>query len=391
MRIAILSTMNLPTPAVSGGAVEMLTTSLLDENEKNSDLKIDVYTMYDKRINENQYKNTKIIQIKVNHMERLYQKVRNLINRIISKKPIYNILYEKATKLMLKQKYDKIVVENNMFVYNLIKNKTNTELIYHMHNDFNECDKTTENYIGIANTASKIITVSRYIKDRCNSVLKTNKVHVLYNAIDDNLYNPENISDFRNKYNISKNDIVIGYSGRITEEKGILELVKAIKQIKTKKNIKLLIVGSQWYAGLKIDEYMKKIQNEIKEIKDIIIFTGYIHQKQMPNIYSIMDILVIPSLVEEAFGCVTTEGMALGKPLVVTESGALPEIVKEDFGFIIKKNSKLIENMANAIKILIENDNLRKEYGENARKEFEQNKNYHKEQYYKNFIDIIMN
>lgn len=209
MNIAIVSTMNLPTPAVRGGAVETLTTDILDENEKYSDLKIDVYTMFDERININQYKNTKIIQIKVSFIERLYQKARNLLNRILGKRPIYNILYKKAVDLLLKQKYDKIVVENNMFVYNLIKDKTDTELIYHMHNDFNQSDKTTENYIGIADSATKILAISKYIKDRCNQVIKTDKVYVLYNAIDDKLYNPEITSDFRKKYNINKDDIVI--------------------------------------------------------------------------------------------------------------------------------------------------------------------------------------
>ena len=363
MRIAILSTMNLPTPSVRGGAVEMLTTNLLDENEKETGIKFDIYTMYDKQINENQYKNTKIIQIKKNCIENFYQKVRNLINRISGKKPIYNILYQKATKLMLKQKYDKIVVENNMFVYNLIKNKTNTELIYHMHNDFNEFDKTMENYIG--------------------------NVYVLYNAIDDNFYNPKHVSDYRNKYNIGKDEIVIGYSGRITEEKGILELVKAIKRINTKKNIKLLIVGAQWYSELKKDRYIKKIEQEMEEIKDKVIFTGYIKPEDMPSIYNTMDILVVPTINEEPFGCVAIEGMAIGKPLVTTKSGALSEILKNNFGFIIEKDKKLIDNMAKAIGKLIEDDKLRKEFGQNARKEFEQNKNYHKEQYYKNFIDII--
>ncbi len=381
--------MNLPTPAVRGGAVEMLTTNLLDENDNNPELKIDIYTMYDKKINENQYKNTRIIQVKVNLIEKLYQKMKNLLNRILGKKPIYNILYKKATKLLLNQKYDKIVVENNMFLYKLIKKRTNTELIYHMHNDFNKADKTLENYIEIANSASKIITISNYLKSRCNNVLKTNKIYVLYNAIDDNLYNPEHVSNFRDKYNIKKEDIVIGYSGRITEEKGILELIKAIKLIRTKKKIKLLIVGSQWYSKLKVDNYMKKIEQEMEKIKDKVIFTGYTQYENMPTIYNTMDILVVPTIIEEAFCCVAIEGMAMGKPLVVTKSGALPEIVKENFGFIIDKDSILVENMSTAIKKLVEDDNLRKEYGEEARKEFVENKNYHKDQYYKNFIKII--
>ncbi len=209
MKIAIVSTMNLPTPAVRGGAVETLTTALIDENEKYSDYKFDVYTMFDKQINEEQYKNTKIIQIRINLIEKIYQKLRNLLKKIMGRKPFYNVLYKKAANAVLRHRYDKIIIENNMFLYKLIMKKTNTELIYHMHNDFNDADKTPENYMNIARTASKIITVSNYIKDRCNDIRKTNKVNVLHNAIDEKLYNPDNISDYRKKYNIDKNDIVI--------------------------------------------------------------------------------------------------------------------------------------------------------------------------------------
>lgn len=390
MKIAILSTMNLPTPAVKGGAVETLTTHLIDENEKTSKFNIDLYTIYDKDINVNKYKNTKIIQIKKNHIEKLFQKIINLKNRLQGKKPCYNILYTKLMKLVIKQQYDKIVVENNMFIYNLlIQKKVDTKLIYHMHNDFNEWDKTEENYKNIANTAFKILVVSEYIKKRVNSVANTNKVEVLYNAIDRELYNINKTINLREKYNINDDDIVIGYSGRITKEKGILELAKAFKKVNTKKNMKLLIVGSQWYSELNQDEYVKKLKEEIKEIKDEVIFSGYINQEDMPQMYNMMDILVIPSMWEEPFGCVAIEGMALGKPLIVSKSGALSEIVKEKYGYIIEKDINFIDNIAKSIETLVNNDNIREEYGKNAKIEFENNKNYHKENYFNNFVKLI--
>lgn len=390
MKIAILSTMNLPTPAVKGGAVETLTTHLIDENEKTSKFNIDLYTIYDKDINVNKYKNTKIIQIKKNYIEKLFQKIINLKNRLQGKKPCYNILYTKLMKLVLKQQYDKIVVENNMFIYNLlIQKKVDTKLIYHMHNDFNEWDKTEENYKKIANTAFKILVVSEYIKKRVNSVANTNKVEVLYNAIDRELYNINKTINLRQKYNINDDDIVIGYSGRITKEKGILELAKAFKKVNTKKNIKLLIVGSQWYSELNQDEYVKKLKEEINEIKDKVIFSGYINQEDMPQMYNMMDILVIPSMWEEAFGCVAIEGMALGKPLIVSKSGALSEIVKEKYGYIIERDINFIDNIAKSIETLVNNDNIREEYGKNAKIEFENNKNYHKENYFNNFVKLI--
>lgn len=391
MKIAIVSTMNLPTPAVNGGAVETLTTYILDENEKKQKMQIDLYTIYDPKIDIRMYKNTKIIQFKINNIEKLFQKIVNMKNRILNKKPIYNILYNKVAKAVSKHKYDTIVVENNMFVYNLIKDKVNTKLIYHMHNDFNSWDKTKENYKKIAKTASKILVVSKYIKNRVNSVEKTDKVEILYNAIDTQLYNTNNVRDEKEKYNIDNKDIVVGYCGRITEEKGILELIKAIKSIRTSKNVKLLIAGSQWYDNLKKDKYMMKIEEEIKEIENKVIFTGYVKQKNMPSIYKLIDILVIPSLCEEAFGCVAIEAMSMEKPLIVAKSGGLSEIVKEGYGFVIEKDSHFIDNMSKSIEFLIENDEIRAKYGKKAKEEFDKNTNYHKEKYYDNFYNIITN
>ena len=389
MKVAIISTMNLPTPAVRGGAVETLTTYIVEENEKKQKLDIDLYTIYDYKINVDKYKSTKIIQIKINIIEKLFQKIMNCKNIILKKKPNYNILYTKTVKLITKQKYDKIIIENNMFVYDSIKDVVKTDLIYHMHNDFNGWDKTEENYRNIAKTASKILVVSQYIKNRVNNVEKTDKVEVLYNAIDTDIYNSNAAINCREKYNINDDDIVIGYCGRIAKEKGILELVKAIKKVNTKKNIKLLIVGSQWYDALKEDRYMLELKKEIKEIEDKVIFTGFIQQENMPSIYKMIDILVIPSIVEEAFGCVAIEGMAMETPLIVAKSGGLPEIVKKDYGDIIEKNSQFIDNMAKSIERLVENDKIRIEYGKNAKKEFDSNVNYHKDQYFENFYKYI--
>ena len=153
----------------------------------------------------------------------------------------------------------------------------------------------------------------------------------------------------------------------------------------------MLIVGSQWYGKLKNDKYMNQLNDEIETIKNNVIFTGYINQEDMPNIYKTIDILVVPSLMEEAFGCVAIEGMAMGKPIIVAESGELPKIVKEDFGFVISKNDSFVENLAISMEMLINDDNLRIKYGVQAKKEFQSNLNYHKAQYYINFCKYLKN
>lgn len=390
MKIALVSPMLLPVPSIRGGAVEMLTTYLIEENEEQKKLNIDLYTIYDKKLEEFSYKKTNIIKIKTNIAKKIIQKAINFTYRITKKKKSFNMAWREVAKKIKKGNYDLIVIENNMFLYKLISKKTNNNLIYHMHNDFNDFDKTKQNYKFIANTAKEVITVSEYIKNKVKSVEDFNRIKVLPNAIDDKLFTKTNFKNLREKYGIDKNDIVIGYAGRITEEKGILELVQAFKKLcNINEKIKLLIVGSQWYGNLEKDEYISKIDSEMQGIKDKVVFTGYIDLKDMPLVYNTMDIVVIPSLCNEAFGCVAIEAMAMGKPIIASKVGGLPEIVKDQFGFTIRTDCNFVENLYSKIKYLVENDSLRNEYGKKANEEFEKNRNYHKKEYYNNFLEII--
>ena len=211
-----------------------------------------------------------------------------------------------------------------MVLYKYIqKYNKNSRLIYHMHNDFGAKNRTPKYYDIIAKTAEKILTVSEYIKKRCIEVDNTNNIEVLFNCIDETIYNSKNKENYREKYNIEKDEIVIGFAGRLLKEKGILELIKAFKLLKTNKKVKLLIVGTNVFVNLEKDKYLQKVYNEIKNISENIIFTGYIEIEKMPFIYNSMDIMVIPSLWEEAFGCVAIEAMAMGVPIIATKSGGL--------------------------------------------------------------------
>lgn len=389
MKIAVVSTMILPVPAVRGGAVEQLTQYLIEESTK--DYEIDLYTVADKKINGIKA-NTEIIQINVNIFEKLKQKFINFYFKIFKIKKIYNALWKKTAKLVAKRQYDYILVENNMILYEYVyKYNYNEKLIYHMHNDFDKRNKTPQYYKNITSSAYKILTVSEYIKNRCNSIEKTDKVKVLYNCIDTERYNKKISKTFRDKYKIESNDIVVGFAGRLTKEKGILELIKAVKNIKTDKRVKLLIVGSQWYGKIEQNKYFSELLKEIESIKDRVIFTGYIKNEDMPYIYNSMDIIAIPSLCEEAFGCVALEAMAMGIPIVATKSGGLSEIITDKNGFVIEKDEKLIENLTNRLQELIEDDKLRKSICNRTIEEFNRHNEYKKENYFNNFIACLNN
>lgn len=390
MKIAIVSPMVLPCPAVKGGAVEMLTQYLAEgasiENE------VDLYTKFDEKIEKYKIENVNIIQVKISKIKKELQRIYDRINYKFFKGNLnfYSFIDKKTAKLLANKKYDYIIVENEMVLYKYIKKyNKDTQLIYHMHNDFGAKNRTPKYYDIIAKTAKKILTVSEYIKKRCIEVNDTNNIEVLLNCIDETIYNSENKENYREKYNIEKDEIVIGFAGRLLKEKGILELIKAFKLLKTDKKIKLLIVGTNVFVNLEKDKYLQKVYNEIKNISENVIFTGYIEIEKMPFIYNSMDIMVIPSLWEEPFGCVAIEAMAMGVPIIATKSGGLQEILSEENGFLVDKDEKIVENLKQKMQVLINDEKLRKEISKNNIECFRNHSEYHKKNYYNNFKNCI--
>lgn len=396
MKIAIVSPMLLPVPDIKGGAVEMLITYLIEENENNKYYDIDLYTVYDNQLENYKYKNTKIMMKKIPYIKKILQKVMNKFFNILKINKVVNFSWIKMENEIKKHNYDKIIIENNMFLYKKIYEKNlfnNAKLIYHMHNDINNIDKTEKNYKLIEKTAEKIIVVSNFIKNRLNSIQKTDKIEVLYNCIDKDFYNNVKSNDCTEAKKIKeykiKDEISIGYIGRISKEKGLLELVKAFRNIDLP-NVSLYVIGSQWYDKIKKDMYYNEILQEIKNIKNNIYFIGNVNKRNMPQIYKLLDIIVIPTICEEAFGMVALEASLMGKAIIATNSGGMVEIINnKETGIIVEKDKDIVDNLSNAIKFLILNKDIRKEFGINARNKIEKEEKFDKENYLKNFVKIV--
>ena len=143
MKIAIISPMVLPCPAVKGGAVEMLTQYLAEgataENE------IDLYTIYDEKLKNYKLNDANIIKIKIGKIKKNIQKFYDKINYKIFKGNLkfYSFIDKKVAKQVSEKRYDYIIVENEMVLYKYVyKYNKGTKLIYHMHNDFGAPNRT---------------------------------------------------------------------------------------------------------------------------------------------------------------------------------------------------------------------------------------------------------
>lgn len=97
----------------------------------------------------------------------------------------------------------------------------------------------------------------------------------------------------------------------------------------------------------------------------------------MPEVYSIADIGVIPSIWEEPFALTVIEQMAMQTPVIISDSGGMIELVDDKSAYIVKRGDSFIKQLKESIVRLIEEKDIRKSMGENARlkaKEFSKKK-----------------
>ena len=350
---------SLPVPAVMGGAIQNLLTMLIEQNELNP--KFEFHFIMSKTDSEkevkNIYKYTKLYQINTSKLERKIFKYINYVNRLCSfKLPLFSPYNRKTLKLINKINPEIIIYENMLdtSILKLKRNKNKFMVIQHVHG----CLPNKQRYYkNIKNT----IAVSNFIKQDWLKECPAANVKILPNAINEKHFDISKITKeqkftLRQQLGISPTDFVVLYTGRIVPEKGILQLIEAFEQI-NEKNIKLLIVGDI-NSGRKVkrSEYMKQIEDKIKN-NFSIIKTGFIPYETLVNYYAVADVQVIPSLCEEASGMTAIEGNYCGLAQIITNSGGLPENCSSST-IIIDKNGDVVSQLKEAI-LEVRNKNIK--------------------------------
>lgn len=155
----------------------------------------------------------------------------------------------------------------------------------------------------------------------------------------------DKVNELRSKYKIKIDDFVIGFTGRLVRDKGIIELIEAFNILNSENsNVKLLLVGMLE----KRDALPQNIIDEIRNNKNIID-TGYVPYTDINRYYSIMNVFVLPSY-REGFPTSVLEASAMEIPVLTTrETGCIDSIVDGETGFFIDHNSNSIYNAINKL------------------------------------------
>ncbi len=380
MKLLFITPGKLPVPATSGGAVETLIQIIIDYNERTHDHDITLISVYTEDAYKKSlaYKYTKFIFINIDDkMYRLSRIIRYLINRI-PKIYIGNSYIKRVMNLLKdnKEKYDYVIVENAPQYALLLKKKYNN-LIFHSHNNF--LDENTDMAKKILNSYKKVFSLSNYISNRIRDIDHNyGNIYTLYNGVELDKFNVKKDNFIGKKFNLNKDDFIYLYTGRIVKEKGVKELIQAFNLINDN-NSKLLIVGDI-DDNTKYCKTLKKLSNKNKNI----IFSGKVPYGDIPKYYKASNVGIVPSVWEEPFALTVIEHMSVGNPIIITKSGAMPELVNDKCAMTVEKDFNMIENLLNAM------INIKKEYKSfNSILIKEQANKFNSDIYYNRFNELL--
>ena len=208
--------------------------------------------------------------------------------------------------------------------------------------------------------ADHIITVSAALQNEAASLLRAPaaKLTCIYNGIDvAALAVADDAATTRASFGFSAEDVLVGSAARLIPQKGIQYLIRAAAILKMQMpRILYLIIGD----GPNRDRL--QAQAEAAGLRDTMIFTGY--REDAVRIMSALDVFTLPTL-EEGFSLTTMEAMALGKSVVVSAVGGLPELVTGETGVLVPPGDE--HALAEALALLLNNPARRQELGGKAR------------------------
>ena len=207
-----------------------------------------------------------------------------------------------------------------------------------------------------------ITTPSQSMKDLIGNYKIKKEVAVIPNAIDIDLFrekDEQEIALLRKELQISPDDIVILYLGRVSLEKNIDKIIKALAIVRDKKidNFKFIVVG---------DGTAVKQLNSLADslgLTEKVKFVGAIEREKVRHYYQIGDIFSFSST-SETFGMVIIEALASGLPVLAVKAPGAVDIITDGLDGILVEDD--VYQFAEQLENLIKNRELRQELSSNA-------------------------
>jgi alpha-maltose-1-phosphate synthase len=149
------------------------------------------------------------------------------------------------------------------------------------------------------------------------------RVHVIHNGIDTELFTPEPDPEALSKIGIDPDQPVVVYVGRITRQKGLPHLLRAMREVRPE--VQLVLAAS----APDTDEIAREVDEGVAELakqRTVVHLQNQIDRPEVIRLLSSASLFVCPS-VYEPLGIVNLESMACETAVVASDVGGIPEVV----------------------------------------------------------------
>ena len=208
----------------------------------------------------------------------------------------------------------------------------------------------------IINHAGKCSANSGATREMAQLISGREDIEIIPMGVDTNVFKP--VRGDKTRWDSRADEKIILFVGRLIEVKGLTYLLEALTKVfRVCREARAVIVGSGPQK-----ERLLALSKGLKLEKQVS-FIGAIAQNELPAIYSAADVFVLPSVVSESgeregLGVVLLEAMACGSPVIGTNTGGIPDIVKhEETGLIALERNP--DDLADKILRILLEDELR--------------------------------
>ena len=352
--MAFICTEKLPSPAIKGGAIQILIDGVAPILSRQHQLTI--YSVQDPSLPDFE-KNGGIIYKRIAPEEYAQEVAEDLAQSQFDLIHVFNR-------------------PNNVALYKAASPES--VMVLSLHNEmFHESKISYDEGCECIEQLDGIMTVSEYIKD---TVVKRfpeadSKITVVYSGINPEAYHPvwtpegtRMREELRQSYNVQDKKVIL-FVGRLSVNKGPHLLIKAMKYVlEAHPNAVLMVAGGKWFSDDGLNNYVRYLYKLAEPYGDSVKFTKFIPADEIPRFYSMGDVFVCSSQWNEPLARVHYEAMGAGIPVITTKRGGNPEVITDMQTGLIVKNYQNPRSFAKAIGYVFDHPDLAAFMAKNERR-----------------------
>jgi spore coat protein SA len=356
MKILMICTEKLPVPPVLGGAIQTYISGILPFLSKYHEITV----------------------IGTSDSSLADKETKNGIYYVRVPGKVFDIYREGVVQYVKERQFDLIHIFNRPRLVKPIRSvASKSKITLSMHNDMFNLDKIDPDEAKtVIKEVSAIVTVSNYVGNVISKLYPeaSSKIRTIYSGVDSERFLPGSYSEMQKirseirKNHGLENKTVILFAGRLSENKGVDRLVRALPQLSKKfKDLALVIVGSKWFSQNDITSYIAYVKALANKQTVPVVATGFVKPDEIQNWFAAADLFICTSIWQEPLARVHYEAMAAGLPIVTTARGGNPEVIFSGQNGLIVENPEDPSCFADKITEILSDKSLMEKMGKKGR------------------------